>query len=48
MEYIEKNMKSNGYTVTSESIFKYYLAYLESLEEHHHHKRSKSNDSISS
>jgi hypothetical protein len=33
MDYIEKNMKSSGYSISSEAIFKYYLAYLESLEQ---------------
>ncbi len=33
MEYIEKNMKSCGFTVTPETIFKYYLAFLESIEQ---------------
>lgn len=28
MDYIERNMKEYGYSVTSEAIFKYYLAFL--------------------
>ena len=29
MEYIERNMKECGYSITSEAIFKYYLAFLD-------------------
>lgn len=28
MEYVEKNMKGLGYTITHQAIFKYYLAFL--------------------
>ena len=45
MEYIEKNMKTCGATVTPETIFKYYLAFLERSEQEHSRKRSKSNKS---
>ena len=42
MDYIERNMKDCGYSITSEAIFKYYLAFLENSEQEHHRKRSKS------
>lgn len=48
MDYIEKSMKGSGYSITPEAIFKYYLAFLESLEQGNSRKRSKSNDSNSS
>lgn len=47
MEFIEKNMKDYGYPITSEAIFKYYLAFLESSEQEQHRKRSKSGESSS-
>lgn len=42
MDYIEKSMKSCGITVTPETIFKYYLAFLESIEHEQARKRSRS------
>jgi hypothetical protein len=47
MELIEKSMKGSGFTVTPESIFKYYLAFLESIEDSSK-KRSRSKSSVSS
>lgn len=47
MDYVEKSMKDCGFTVTPETIFKYYLAFLESIEQEHH-KRSKSHRSSGS
>ena len=47
MDYVEKSMRDSGYTVTSEAIFKYYLAFLESVEEQSR-RRSRSEDSYSS
>ena len=47
MDYIERNMKESGYSVTSEAIFKYYLAFLENSEQEQHRKRSKTPQSSS-
>ena len=32
MTYVETSMKNYGFVVTSEAIFKYYLAFLENTE----------------
>jgi hypothetical protein len=47
MDYVEKNMKSCGHSITPEAIFKYYLAFLESNEQEHSRRRSRSKSSSS-
>ena len=49
MDHVQRSMKGQGYTVTHEAIFKYYLAFLErSDEEHRGRADSKSSHSSSS
>lgn len=49
MDHVHRSMKNQGYTVTHETIFKYYLAFLERTEEDHKARpESKSSKSSSS